>query len=351
MNIRELKRRLQPYSGYMKPVEDGGADSGGEVIDVVPGASGPGGEAGSEDRGDEFTPTADADGGSDGGNGGGGEEPPVAGHADQEGGDGHDNGPGSKGIPKGRFNEVNAKRKEAEAALAAANEELAQYKAREAAAKAAAEGAAATPATPAAPAPIPAGQAKAAEPFNFKAQEKAYATALIEGDIDKATEIREAINAKIEEQATARATVELNSRQTAQLLQSTAQSVAKAYPYLNTADGADALDLILASRDAKMAKGMPAHLALLEAANTIAPRFAPEGGDAPSRDSTSSQSAKDSRPAAALARGAADSTAQPPALQVGIGERATAARVNVAQLTEEQFEALTPAEKKRLRGD
>ena len=176
---------------------------------------------------------------------------------------------------------------------------------------------------------------------------------MIEGDIDKATEIREAINAKIEEQATKRATVELTSRQTAQLLSSTAQSVSKAYPYLNTDEGADALELILASRDAKIAKGMPAHLALLEAANTIAPRFAPEPEDAstPSRVSANGEPAKDSRPAAALARGAADSTAQPPALQAGIGQRATAARVNVSQMTEEQFEALTPAEKKRLRGD
>ncbi|CAN7367837.1 hypothetical protein LJR074_002180 [Acidovorax sp. LjRoot74] len=347
MNIRELKRRLQPYSGYMKPVENGGADSGGEVIDLVPGAGAADGDGGGDDRGDDFTPTPDADGagdGNDGGEGGGGEKPPVASGADPEGGDGHDGGAGSKGIPKGRFNEVNARRKEAEAALAAANEELAQYRAREAAAKAA-------EAKPSAPAAAPASQDQAAEPFNFKAQEKAYATALIEGDIDKATEIREAINAKIEEQATARATVELTSRQTAQLLSNTAQSVAKAYPYLNTAEGAEALELILASRDAKMAKGMPAHLALLEAANTIAPRFAPEESETPSRDSTSAPSAKDSRPAAALARGAADSTAQPPALQVGIGQRTTVARVNVAQLTEEQFEALTPAEKSRLRGD
>lgn len=331
----------------MAPAGDEGADTGGTDTSV-------------DDRGDVVDPAltaenleavAGAEGASDdhgGGEGGGesgaGETATTTGATEGEGGDGHEGGAGSKGIPKSRFNEVNAKRKEAEAALAAANEELAQYRAREAAAKAA-------EAKPGAPAAAPAAQEQAAEPFNFKAQEKAYATALIEGDIEKATEIRAAINAKIEEQATARATVEMTSRQTAQLLSSTAQSVAKAYPYLNTAEGAEALELILAARDAKMAKGMPAHLALLEAANTIAPRFAPEEGETPSRDSASAASAKDSRTAAAIARGAADSTAQPPALQVGIGQRATAARVNVAQLTEEQFEALTPAEKSRLRGD
>ena len=29
MNIQELKRRLLPYSGFMKPTEEGGGDSGG----------------------------------------------------------------------------------------------------------------------------------------------------------------------------------------------------------------------------------------------------------------------------------------------------------------------------------
>jgi hypothetical protein len=120
---------------------------------------------------------------------------------------------------------------------------------------------------------------------------------------------------------------------------------------LNTPEGADTLELILAARDRKIANGMPPHLALADAANTIAPKFAPEGETPPSRVSANGEPAKDSRPAAALARGAADSTAQPPALQAGIGQRATAARVNVSQMTEEQFEALTPAEKKRLRGD
>ena len=123
-----------------------------------------------------------------------------------------------------------------------------------------------------------------------------------------------------------------------------------AYPWLNQPESDDVLELILAARDRKIAAGMPPHLALADAANTIAPRFAP-AGDTPSGDLPKVAAAKDTRPAAALARGAADSTAQPPALQAGIGQRATATRVNVSQMTEEQFEALTPAEKKRLRGD
>ena len=123
MNIRELKRSLQPYSGYMKPIEDGGADSGGEVIDMAGGADGAEDGAGQEDRGDDFTPTADTEDGEDGG-----ETPPAAAGAEHDGGDGHDGATASKGIPRGRFNEVNQQRKDALAQLAAANEEIARLK-------------------------------------------------------------------------------------------------------------------------------------------------------------------------------------------------------------------------------
>ncbi len=328
MNIRELKRRLQPYSGYMKPIEDGGADSGGEVIDMAGGADGAEDGAGQEDRGDDFTPTADTEDGEDGG-----ETPPAAAGAEHDGGDGHDNGGTSKGIPRGRFNEVNQQRKDALAQIAALQEEITRLKApRETAPSAA----------PAAAAPAAA--------FDVDAQEEAYVNALLDGDTKAAVTIRQQINAQLRQQAAESVAQEMTARQAEQLLKTTANSVSNAYPWLNDPENDDVLELILAARDRKIAAGMPAHLALADAANTIAPRFAP-AGDTPSGDLPKGAAAKDTRPAAALARGAADSTAQPPALQAGIGQRATATRVNVSQMTEEQFEALTPAEKKRLRGD
>lgn len=334
MNIRELKRRLQPYSGYMKPIEDGGADSGGEVIDMAGDADGAGDGAGQEDRGDDFTPTADAEDGADGG-----ETPPASAGAEPDGGDGHDGATASKGIPRGRFNEVNQQRKDALAQLAAANEEIARLKG----------GREAAPTSTPAPAPAATAAAQSAV-FDVEAQEEAYVEALMEGDTKAAVAIRRQINAHLQHQASERVTQELTTRQAEQLLKNTAKSVSDAYPWLNQPESDDVLELILAARDRKIAAGMPPHLALADAANTIAPRFAP-AGDTPSGDLPKVAAAKDTRPAAALARGAADSTAQPPALQAGIGQRATATRVNVSQLTEEQFEALTPAEKKRLRGD
>ena len=201
------------------------------------------------------------------------------------------------------------------------------------------------------PAPAPAATAAAQSAvFDVEAQEEAYVEALMDGDTKAAVAIRRQINAHLQHQASERVTQELTTRQAEQLLKNTAKSVSDAYPWLNQPESDDVLELILAARDRKIAAGMPPHLALADAANTIAPRFAP-AGDTPSGDLPKVAAAKDTRHAAALARGAADSTAQPPALQAGIGQRATATRVNVSQLTEEQFEALTPAEKKRLRGD
>lgn len=334
MNIRELKRRLQPYSGYMNPIDDGGADSGGKVIDMAGGADGAEDGAGREDRGDDFTPTADAEDGADGG-----ETPPASAGAEQDGGDGHDGATASKGIPRGRFNEVNQQRKDALAQLAAANEEIARLKG----------GREAVPTNTPAPAPAATAAAQSSV-FDVEAQEEAYVEALMDGDTKAAVAIRRQINAQLRQQAAESVTQEMTARQAEQLLKTTANSVSDAYPWLNQPESDDVLELILAARDRKIAAGMPPHLALADAANTIAPRFAP-AGDTPSGDLPKVAAAKDTRTAAALARGAADSTAQPPALQAGIGQRATATRVNVSQLTEEQFEALTPAEKKRLRGD
>ena len=341
MNVRELKRRLLPYSGYMKPAEDG-ADAGGGQ------AAADGGDTATEDRGDDFTPSADADDGSPGDGGGNALDASATG--EPEGGDTTEGKHAPAGIPKGRFNEVNQQRKEALALLAAANEEIARLKGGSQGQKEDA---------PPAPAPAPAAGAKGQAPapvagggaFDVEAQEEAYIAALLEGDSKGAVAIRKQINAHLQEEASARATQVLTQQQAAQLLKTTAKSVSDAYPWLNEPAGEEVLDLILAARDRKIAQGMPAHLALVDAANTIAPKFAPADDGTPSRVSGKETPAKDLRPAAAIARGAADSTAQPPALQVGIGERATASRVNVAQLTEEQFEALTPAEKKRLRGD
>lgn len=344
MNIRELKRRLQPYSGFMKPADDDGSDLGGEVIQVTNTGDADAGD-GQEDRGDTFTPTADADDAGDGADASAAGAASAA--ADADGADAGD-GRRQAGIPKARFDEVNEGRKEALRKLEEAQAEIERLKK----AGAGADGAAAAPATA-----KPAAQSDAgggAGGFDVDAKEQEYAEALYAGDGKKAASIRREINAHLVTEATTRArevaATEFTARETQTLLAAAVQTAVAAYPWLETKEGEEALDLIVAARDQRIKKGMPPHLALQEAVNKIAPKFAPEG-DTPSRESTDTPERKDTRTAQALARGAADSLLQPPPVQAGIGNRATAARIDVESLTDEQYDALPEAEKKRLRGD
>lgn len=341
MNIQELKRRLQPYSGFMKPAEDGGADSGGTATEEKP------------DFGNDMDPepaaaeAAAVDGGGAGGDGG---DPPAGSNTEAEGEEGADGQGGRRasGIPKARFNEVNEERKEALRKLEEAQAEIERLKK----AGAGVDGGTAAPASakPAAQADAGAG----AGGFDVDAKEQEYAEALYSGDGKMAASIRREINAHLVTEATTRArevaATEFTARETQTLLAAAVQTAVAAYPWLNTKDGEEALDLIVAARDQRIKKGMPPHLALQEAVNKIAPKFAPEG-DTPSRESTDTPERKDNRTAQALARGAADSVLQPPAVQAGIGNRATAARIDFTKLSDEQLEAMPAEELRKAMGN
>lgn len=251
-------------------------------------------------------------------------------------------------IPKARFDEVNEARKEAQRAAEEARaraEELERELAALRAPKPAAE-----PAAPAAPA------------FDEAAKESEYIEALMEGDGKKAAAIRAEINAHLRQSAAneaaertrlenERASAEATQKAVASALQAESALALQNFPYLDTPEGAEALDLILASRDAKIARGMAPHLALREAVEKIAPKFAPDGDAPPTSASTNGKPRGDTRSANAVARGAEDSNLQPPSVQAGIGNRATAARINVEAMSEEQFSNLSAEDKRRLRGD
>lgn len=248
----------------------------------------------------------------------------------------------SPGIPKARFNEVNERKK----ALESENEQLKRELA---------EARAAGAAQPSAPAATQAATTPQAEvaAFDVSAKEHEYATALIEGDTAKAAKIRGEINSNLVEQATQQAEGNIARRSAAQLLQTEVEVTLKTYPWLDTPDGAEALDLIMASRDRAISQGAAPHQALRSAVAKIAPRFKPAGdGDTPSGGLPGGVKGGDTRSSEAVKRGAADAVAQPPAMPVGVGNRATpAARVDVGAMDDEQFAALSPAEKSRLRGD
>lgn len=330
---------------------DGGSDAGGTgTAEASPQ---------SEDRGDVVDPELNANTlaslvgegaeGSDGDEPNGKETAAEDSDENQENESADEVGQGGRttGIPPGRFNEVNQKRKEAEAALEAAQKEIERLK----------QGSQTATPVAAPSSGVPATDAGGA--FDEDAQEQAYVAALLEGDPKKAAEIRKGINAHLRAEAANTAIQRAEEQRQAEqqqaigkALQAESVIAVEKYPYLDSPEGAEALELIIAARDAKMAKGIPAHEALRSAVATIAPKFAPDAGaSTPSRVSKDEADATDSRTSAAIARGAAASVAQPPALNGGVGDRASAGRVSVEKMTDDQFDQLSDAEKRRMRGD
>ena len=237
-------------------------------------------------------------------------------------------------IPKARFDEVNEARKEAERRAQEAEDELKRVRA---------EAKPAPPPPPAAPA------------FDLAAKEREAIDALLEGDTDKATSIRMEINAHIAKTAEEAAEQRITRKSVeAELAKASEQAVAD-HPYLDTPAGAEALQLIIWKRFALQEQGHAPAEALRLAVAAIAPRFKPDdaaGGDnTPGRGSPSTDKPSDTRTAKALERGLRDSQAQAPAMTAGIGNRQTAGKVNVETMTDEQFNELPIAEKRRLRGD
>lgn len=280
-------------------------DTDGEVISLEGEAS----DTGPEDRGDNLTEPVEI-------------KPEEAAEEAQE-----ERKP--SGIPKARFDEVNEAKKAAQAELEEARAEIERLRA------------ASAPKPQAAPAPIN---------FDDDAAEQAYIDAMLDGDSDKAKTIRREINAHMRAQAVQDFETSQISKNNASALQAESQAALQSYPYLDTPDGEFALELIVAARNKAIASGVAPHIALRDAVAKIAPRFNPDG-DAPSRDLRGAKEQPDTRTQEALKRGAADSLRQPPAVQAGIGNRTTQARVEVDKLDEDQFANLSNAEKKRLRGD
>ncbi|MEP6876929.1 MAG: hypothetical protein ABI887_21425 [Burkholderiales bacterium] len=244
-------------------------------------------------------------------------------------------------IPKSRFNEVNIARKAAEARAEALEAENTRLKA--------------APPAAAPPAAAPAPAAPTPPAFDVEAQERAYADAMLDGNVDQALSIRKSINTHILDTAEQRASVrirgELTEQQTATALEEASNQAVVDFPFLETPEGATALRVIIATRDDYVANdGMKPHLALRKAVAEIAPRFAP-AADTPSKELPGATPPADTRTAEALRRGATDSNLQPPAIVNGIGNRATQGRIDVTTMTEKEFEVLPEAEKKKLRGD
>lgn len=248
-------------------------------------------------------------------------------------------------IPQARFNEVVSEKNAAIERARQLEEENARLKAGTTTA---------TPAPPAAAAATPTPPA-----FDFKAQERAYAELLADGDFDKAADLRLTIDTTRSELTRAEVRAELVQEQAMATVTSVANQAVADYPFLDTTDGAPAMAAIIAQRTALERSGVPAHEALQQAVDKIAPLFgakasaAPAQPGTPGKGSTTATPPVDNRPAAAVRRGAAAANAQPPLLNGGTGNAAATATQtdDVLGWTETQFENITDAEKRRLRGD
>lgn len=238
------------------------------------------------------------------------------------------------GIPRIRFNEVNDRRK----ALEQENEQLrAQL--------ASTQGHSGTPSQGAQQQQV---QENAA-PYNIEAAEERYLQLVLDGDTKAATKLRMEINSVLQDAAYSRFAQESAAQQQTADAQKTVANLLQSYPWLDEPEGAEALDLIEASVAMKVSRGVSRAQALDEAVNAIAPRFAPT--TTPPRVVQQEGSRVDIRVQRANERGAHDSQLQPAQLQAGLGNRATAPQIDGTKLTDEEYEALPEAERKKLRGD
>lgn len=237
-------------------------------------------------------------------------------------------------IPKARFDEVNARMKQAEAEKLALEAQLRALQQPQAA-----------------PAQAPA-QAQAGQ-VDLDAAEEAYLEALRQGDGTRARQIRGAINQHIQQQAeaaaVARVSAVMDKREVETSLVAVANQSISKYPFLN-AESPDANEEAIAEvvewRDYYASKGLRADQALQKAVAKIVPMYAPKAKEPEPEPELKT----DTRAKEAIQRNALAANAQPAPL-AGVGERASKARYDVSKMTEDEFDALPASEKKRLRGD
>lgn len=241
-------------------------------------------------------------------------------------------------IPKARFDQVNTRRQMAEARAAQLEEEL--QRARSAARQ---DDAAATPPP---------------EQIDLKALRKERMEALMEGDADRAGEIDEQIEGELERRATERAMQAMSQREQEREFKAAVTAATETFPFLDSQSpkaNAEAIGEVVEWRDFYINKGMSPADALTKAVGKVGPQYATDDAAAPpASKSKGEQSQADqlaARRRAIIERNA--KLNQPPSTsKLGTGERAESAKAgDVGKMTDDEFEKLPAAEKRRLRGD
>lgn len=235
----------------------------------------------------------------------------------------------SRSVPHARFNEVNEKYRAAEARASAAERRLAELEGER-------------------------GYQEPEKSFDFDDAEKRYTELLLDGETEQASTLRSEIRQHeiaLAEQRAADAARKVNeeaarqSQEQAELqsMQAVMAGALEKYPFLNhEGEEADevAITAVVAMRDAYIGQGLTPSKALAQAVEKVAPRFAPASvATAPKKgDLTPEQ----------VERNLERSQRIPP-VPSGVGERHK--DVYFEKLSEEEFDRLSPEDKRRARGD
>lgn len=244
-------------------------------------------------------------------------------------------------IPRDRFDEVNARRREAEER----NRELeARLAALELAGKKEGGDAGRTP------------EADPTQPkLDIEAKEREYLEATYTGDTDAALAIRREIQAEerrmLEEQrkaiaaeAEARAIERIRNEEQSRAVKAIAKSAVEKYAFLDDNGGNNpAMDEILELRDFYVFRGKSPAEALQDAIDKVAPNYAAAAGAPPA---AKPEPKADTRKADAVARNAEDASRQAPAPNAGIGNRVAPPEPTIE--TQDDWEKLPAAERERL---
>lgn len=286
-----------------------------------------------EDADDDEDDDADDDGSGDGAQQGNPEDLELL---EELAGDGSR----AKMVPHARFHEVNEGYKQERAERLRLQEELARVKG-----QGGADG--------------DDGRLQKQEPaaFDFEAAEERFMDAILEGDKEEAARIRKEIReeerkqlTKEAEESALRVTEKEKQARAAQADQLAAQTVLvdaiKKYPFLDhegAEANADAIEEVIALRDHYQRQGKSFAQALATAVEKVGSRYAPK--DEPQ----DTKGKKTQELTAAQIQRNLDREKKIPANMPGVGERGK--DVDYSALSEDEFDALPEAEKRRARGD
>jgi hypothetical protein len=185
--------------------------------------------------------------------------------------------------------------------------------------------------------------------------------AMMEGDIEKATVLEEQIEAEIRRAAREDAVAAVTAATARQQFAEAVQDVIETFPFLDSKSkgaNADAIEQVVALRDQYINKGASPATALRKAAEKVGPLYEPrrkksdeEDDERAEVEERTSKKVLSVREQLALKRNADAARRQPASLKGGVGERATAAKINVADMDEDEYAKLPERVRRQLRGD